>query len=215
MDLLGVLDRVNAEHPWSHNDLYAGFVLRQARAVRRRGGDTAIDVGCGTGTLVARLSRVFPRVIGLEPDPATAAAAERRLDGSAVRIERRAFEGEPKRAYDLIVFVASLHHMPLRATLEEARSALRPGGRLVIVGVAREAAGDELLSTVSALMNPLIGLVRHPTRASGLPPHMLAPTAPAKESFDEIREIAAEVLPGTVMRRRLFWRFTASWTHPG
>jgi hypothetical protein len=43
---------------------------------------------------------------------------------------------------------------------------------------------------------------------------MRAPTTQAGESFDEIRAIATEVLPGIRMRRRLFWRYTASWAAP-
>jgi SAM-dependent methyltransferase len=114
----------------------------------------------------------------------------------------------------LIVFVASLHHMDLRTALQDARAALRPGGRVVIVGVARETSGDAMRSWVSLLLNPLIGLVRHPSRAAQLPEHMRAPTTQAGESFDEIRAIATEVLPGIRMRRRLFWRYTASWAAP-
>lgn len=210
--LTRVLDRINAEHPWSHNDAYSGFVLRHARAVRRAGGTVAVDVGCGTGNLLARLSGVFPTVLGVEPDPATAAIAARRFEGTGVRVDEREFGDATKSAYDLIVFVASLHHMPLRAALETARSALRPGGRLVIVGVAEESSGDAMLSLASLLLNPLIGLIRHPRRASLAPVHMQAPVAAPNETFDEIRVIAMEVLPGVRMRRRLFWRYTAWWS---
>lgn len=215
MGLLAAIARVNAAHPWSHNDAYAGFVLRHARGVRRRGGDTAVDVGCGTGNLLSALSKVFPTVIGIEPDPDAAAAAARRFTGAAVQIENRRFGSEPRDAYDLIAFVASVHHMPLRVTLEDARAALRPGGRVVIVGVARETSKDALRSGASLLLNPLIGLVRHPKRATRRPAHMQAPIAHPDQTFDEIRAIASEVLPGIRMRRRLFWRYTASWQAPG
>ncbi|MCP2636974.1 hypothetical protein K0817_010440 [Microbacterium sp. HD4P20] len=84
MGFLAALGRVNAAHPWSHNDAYVRFVLRHARAVRRHGGDTAVDVGCGTGNLLRRLSEVFPKTIGIEPDADTAAIAELRFRGSTV-----------------------------------------------------------------------------------------------------------------------------------
>jgi SAM-dependent methyltransferase len=214
MGFLTALGRVNAAHPWSHNDAFASFVMRQGRAVRRRGGDTAVDVGCGTGNMLGRLSEVFSIVIGIEPDAETAAAAARRFDGSAIRVEVRRFGAEPPAAYDLVVFVASLHHMPLRSALQDARAALRPGGRVVIIGVARETSKDALRSWASVLLNPIIGLIRHPARASGPPAHMQAPTAEATQTFDEIRVIANDTLPGIRMRRRLFWRYTASWVAP-
>lgn len=94
MGFLAVLARVNAAHPWSHNDAYARFVLRHARGVRRRGGDTAVDVGCGTGNLLSALSEIFPTAIGIEPDPDAADAAARRFSADAVQIDRRRGPGD-------------------------------------------------------------------------------------------------------------------------
>lgn len=215
MGVLESLARFNAAHPWSHNEAYTALVLRHARTVRRLGGSAAVDVGCGTGNLLAPLSSVFPQVIGIEPDDSTALIASRRFEASnTVRVDHRAFGGEAAHEYDFIVFVASLHHMPLRATLQEAMFALRPGGRIVIIGLSRETADDRLHSSISLLLNPVIGFVRNPRRTAAAPLHMSAPTASASESFDEIRKIAAEVLPGIRMRRRLFWRYSAVWTAP-
>lgn len=204
---------MNAAHPWSHNDAYARYILRHARAVRRRGGSTAVDVGCGTGNLLERLSKVLPTVFGIEPDPEAAEIAAQRFSGTPVSIEQREF-GRETESYDLIVLVASLHHMPLRPALDEARRALRAGGRIVIVGVARETTEDRLHSWASALLNPFTGLILHPSRALEPPTHMQVPTAPAVQSFDEIRTIAADVLPGIRMHRCLFWRYTAEWHAP-
>lgn len=216
MGFLSAISRLNAAHPWSHNDAYTPFVLRHARAVRRRGGNTAVDVGCGTGNLLVRLARVFPTAIGIEPDPDMArAAGERFSTRSGARIEQHRFGTKPPHAYDLIVFVASLHHMPLEETLRHARDAVRPDGRVVIVGVARETPGDSVRTWISVLLNPIVGLIRHPARATQTPAHMTAPTAEAEDSFDEIRAIAETILPGIRMRRRLFWRYTAHWTAGG
>lgn len=215
MRLLTALNDFNAAHPWSHNDAFVGFVLKHARAARSRGGTTAVDVGCGTGNMVERLAGVFPNVIGVEPDAETRAIAARRFrDSNTVRIVQRRFGEESHQQYDLILFVASLHHMPLGATLRQARTALRPGGRILIVGVARESPADRLRSLTSLALNPLVGLIRHPTRAAQPPASMRAPTAEATESFDDIRAVASQVLPGVRMRRRLFWRYTASWVAP-
>ncbi|MDN4598906.1 class I SAM-dependent methyltransferase [Leifsonia virtsii] len=127
MGFLAAIGRINAAHPWSHNDAFTGVVLRHARAVRRRGGTTAVDVGCGTGELLSRLATLLPTTIGIEPDARTAAvAAERCRTLPSVRVEQRAFGEEPESSCDLLVFVASLHHMPLRPALEAARRALRP-----------------------------------------------------------------------------------------
>lgn len=209
-----MLERINAAHPWSHNEAFSGFVLRHARAVRRRGGTSSLDVGCGTGRLVRRLAAVFPNVTGLEPHARTAAiAAERTRDLPGVRIEERAF-GPNEAKHDLIVFVASLHHMPLADSLTAARGALNPGGRIVIVGLAKETAADAGRSLASALLNPIVGTVRHPRRARTAPPQMSAPVAAPQLTVEEITRTAQQVLPGIRLRRRLFWRYTAVWTSP-
>lgn len=214
MRLLGALSRINAAHPWSHNEAYSRWILRQARAVRRRDGDRALDVGCGAGRLLHQLAGVIPDVVGVEPDERTAslaraAVAERDnvvvLDTS---FDPAAFAPE---SFDLVTFVAVLHHLPLSPTLRAARTLLRPGGRVVVVGLARETPADRALSLVSLILNPVVGLIRHPRPAKAVPDSMTAPTSEPAESFDEIAAAMREALPGARMRRGLFWRYTAVW----
>lgn len=75
MRVLGMLTQFSEAHPWSHNEAYSPWLLWQARLVRRRGGNRALDVGCGTGLLLKRLSGIMPEVVGIEPDDRTAARA--------------------------------------------------------------------------------------------------------------------------------------------
>jgi SAM-dependent methyltransferase len=212
--LLGKLGQFSAAHPWSHNEAYSRWILRQAREVRRQGGERALDVGCGTGRLLERLSGIMPDVTGIEPDARTAARARSTLGGvhnATVRVEPFDSATIDEASFDLVTFVAVLHHLPLVRTLEAARRSLRPGGRLVIVGLAREVPADLPLSVTSALLNPVIGFFRHPRRAQTTPESMTAPTAEPIETFEQIASIAREMLPGVKVRRGLFWRYTAVW----
>lgn len=207
MRVLAALDRFNQQHPWSHNDRFLGWVERRVAA---SGAREVLDVGCGTGNVVDRL-RGCARVVGLEPDPATAATVARRLTGDpAVHIEAHGFaERDPQRRWDAITMVAVLHHLPLEPTLLELRCALRAGGRLVVVGCYRDAGALDLgLTIVSLLANPIIGLVLHPARARGPLEQMRAPAAPATQTFQEIVTAVERELPGARIRRRLFWRYT-------
>ncbi len=212
--LLGTLSQFSAAHPWSHNDAYYPWIIRHAWAVRRRGGDTALDVGCGTGHLLERLAGVLPVVVGLEPDPRTAARAHARV---AEMQNATVLEGTfssttlDQTGFDLVTFVAVLHHLPLARTLEAARSLIRPGGRLVIVGLTRETKADLAWSLASMLLNPVIGMISHPRRANDMPEIMTAPTSEPMETFEQISATARRVLPGVKMRRGLFWRYTAVW----
>ncbi len=220
--ILQALSRFNAAHPWSHNAAFTPLIRRHARDVARRGGRRALDVGCGTGELVATLAGELPDVLGLEPDPTTARMAQRHIAGiDGARIEQHPFDdrwqfdkSEQSEHFDLIVFVASLHHMPLEPTLRAARNALAPGGRLVVVGVCKDTAADLPRDLASLVLNPIIGLVRHPKPAASTPVSMRAPTAEASETFDQIGAVARRLMPGIRLRRRLFWRYTAIWTRP-
>jgi SAM-dependent methyltransferase len=71
--LLRGIDAVNRRCPWSHNDHYRRWVLRQVPA----GATRALDVGCGTGKLVRRVLVVE----AVDPDPRVAALAGARVAG--------------------------------------------------------------------------------------------------------------------------------------
>lgn len=230
VSLLASLDRVNRRHPWSHNDHYGGWVARRVAAAGAR---RVLDVGCGTGNLVALLRRTGAAVTGIEPDPAVAVVAEERFAGDpGVAIVRMPFlvpgacaagrDGAPDSAggvpgpvWDAVTLVAVLHHLPLEPALRQVRQVLAPGGRLVVVGCFREAGPVDLLAAIPALVaNPVVGLLKHPARADAPPVHMTAPTAEPRETLAEIRAVARHILPGARIRRRVFWRYTLVWDAP-
>jgi ubiquinone/menaquinone biosynthesis C-methylase UbiE len=98
--------------------------------------DRLLDVGCGTGALLQRLSRSHPAALlaGVDPVPEMLAVARRRLppevelrEGWA---ERLPFGSEQ---FDVVVSCNMFHYLrqPV-AALREMGRVLRPGGRLVI-----------------------------------------------------------------------------------
>ncbi|WP_405176865.1 class I SAM-dependent methyltransferase [Nocardia sp. NBC_01377] len=213
--LLSRLDRFNQRHPWSHNDHYGPWVVEQVAASRAR---HVLDVGCGAGNLVARLREEVTTMTALEPDPAMVSIAKQRFVGDpAVTVVHTDFAGrDPGRRWDAVVLVAVLHHLPLVPTLRELRECLAPGGRLVVVGCYRAAGLIDLLADLPSIAaNPVMGLIKHPARASEPPPHMAAPTADPDETSADIRAAAEVVLPGARIRRHLFWRYTLVYDAPG
>lgn len=214
MSLLARLARFNARHPWSHNDWYGPWVVRRVTAI---GATRVLDVGCGTGNLIERLRQRVPEVSGLEPDPDTAALArERFARAPGVTIVQAGWERrDPTARWEAITLVAVLHHLPLEQTLPQLRKALVPGGRLVVVGHHREqGVADLITGLVSAVLNPLIGLCKHPKAATAAPPHMRAPTAEPSHTLARIRAAAARHLPGARVHRGLFWRHTLVYDRP-
>lgn len=204
--------RVVERHPWSHNDIYRGWIVHQARALRTPRPRSALDIGCGTGNLVNRLAAVVDQVTGIEPDPdAGRIATARFADDHRVRILQCPFADRPDESWDLITMVAVLHHLALAETLTAVRSMIKPGGRLVIIGLAKETDRDMPWSIVSVLLNPLMGLILYPRADGSVPAGMTAPARDPQETFDEISQMARRLLPGVRIRRGLFFRYTLVW----
>ena len=208
MGVIEKLNRFNEAHPWSHNDFYIPWLLRQLDETAH---STALDVGCGTGNLLDRLAQQFDSVTGLEPDPLTAQTASARLlshDTVNIRCSTLADTCFDE-SFDAITLIAVLHHLPLETTLSRLRSMLNPGGRLIIVGCYRESTmTDHLLSALSLCLNPVVGFAKHRRVAERLPLEMTAPTTVPTETMAEIKRAAQAQLPGCRIRRRLFWRYT-------
>ena len=214
------LARANARHPWDHNEHFHGWIMRNLPGRRR----AAVDVGCGTGVLAGKLARYFAHVTGIDSDAGMAAAASTRLaHDPAVTIRECSFgqfaatagDGEA----DLITMVAVLHHLDLDDTLAQIPGLLAPGGRLLVIGLARvNSLPDLAVDLVSAAANPVIGLAKHPRVAR--PAGRAAagqPVMPVKDPADTLAGITAAAsahLPGATLRRRLFFRYTLRWDKP-
>lgn len=213
------LGRVNARHPWNHNDHFHGWVLRRLPRRRRR----ALDVGCGLGTLVGRLRASGATVVGLDVDEPMVEATRARFAGdTGVTARHGRFEDVPADgSFDVVTMVASLHHMDLEPALRHAAGVLAPGGRLLVVGLARIGAPRDLaVDLVSSFTNPVVGMVKHPRPVRAVGPGRPAddaspvPMRSADETYGEARQTARRVLPGARFRQRLFFRYTLEWTRP-
>ena len=196
---------------WNHNAAFHDGLVADAA---RRGG-RALDVGCGEGLLVQRLAAVCEEAVGIEADPATVERARARLAGVRGAVVRRADALDPALRGEVGVFrtvtcVAVLHHLPLEEGLRALSGFVAPGGRLCVVGLAAdEGLGDRALSALSVLPNWVASRWHREVRDIGVP------VAPPRESLREIRAVAARVLPGCRLRRRMYWRYRLTWDRPG
>nr|WP_216652164.1 class I SAM-dependent methyltransferase [Nocardioides sp. zg-1308] len=203
--------RLNARHPWSHNDWFHGWILANLPEQRR----AALDVGCGQGGLVAALAPHFGRVVGNDADPAMAREAAARCRGAAnVSVEDGAWT-DVRGPFDLVTMVAVLHHLDVPTALAEVRELLAPGGRFLAVGLAQsQSVTDHVWDAASIMTNPAIGFVLHPWPArEGVRP----PPYPVQEptmTYDELHGHVTAAMPGATMRHRLAFRHTIEWTRP-
>jgi len=199
----------NARHPWSHNDHFHPWILRNLPNRRT----SALDVGCGRGELLASLAPHFTVVHGTDLDREMRVAARERCAGLGNVTVDAAQLADLTGPYDLVTMVAVLHHLDVAQALRQVRRLLAPGGRLLVVGLARpDSLGDLLWDVPSMVANPLMGLLKHPRRASEALPAF--PVRDPEVTFAALRQTVDDVLPGARVRRRLFFRHTIVWTQP-
>jgi len=182
---------------WNHNVHYYSWVLKQVPPGCKR----ALDVGCGRGMLTQRLAERCEEVVGIDK--------ELELPGGERNITF--IQGdvltEPLQvgSFDFIVAVASLHHLPLREGLERFKGFLRPGGVLVIVGLYDEVTPiDYVWAALAMPLSRLIRMVRGEAEVG-------APLQDPRQGLREIRRECAAALRGSVVRRRLFFRYSVVW----
>ena len=98
------------------------------------------DLGCGTGSSSAALAPFVRKVVAVDGSDAMLAAARARLDEfSNVEVVPGRLESLPldDGVLDLALIFLVLHHAAEpQVVLSEARRALRPGGRILIVDMA-------------------------------------------------------------------------------
>lgn len=124
--------------------LTRGLRERAVRRLELSGGETVLDVGCGTGLTFAALVRGVGRsgrVIGIEVSPEMLAVARRRvLDNGWANvslIEAPAETAEPGVNADAAIFVLVHDITQSAAAIENVASHLKTGARVVATGAKR------------------------------------------------------------------------------
>lgn len=205
------LESLNARHPWSHNDHFHSWILANLPERRR----AALDVGCGRGELLACLAPHFANVHGADADAAMRELAARRCSGlDNVTVQAGDWTASPG-PYDLVTMIAVLHHLDVANALRDVRRLLAPKGKFLAVGLAvPDNLRDHAWDLASAVTNPIIGYIKHPwpSPVGKHPPPF--PVQDPKHTFDELRTLVDEVMPGAQMRHHLGFRHTISWTEP-
>ncbi|MFI7504153.1 class I SAM-dependent methyltransferase [Streptomyces sp. NPDC049687] len=181
------------------------------RAVPEGCGD-ALDVGCGDGLLVRKLAGRAKRVTGVDSSSEMIARARGLAAGHA---ELLFVQGDfltvelPAAGYDFICSVTAIHHMDFEAALLRMRALLRPGGTLVVVGMAREVSLADWAARIAAA--PVVRVTKVLRRARG-PEGM--PVSRPHMSYAQVRTTAHRLLPGARYRWHVLRRYSLTWEKP-
>lgn len=207
------------QESWNHNRHYHRVIIGAIGPDCQQ----ALDVGCGQGTLTRRLRALVPEVTGIDRDERSIALARARARSQFPDISYICgdFLTEPitPESFDLVAAVASLHHMDADAALRKMADVLRPGGVLVVVGLARNASAVGLVLAACAAIGDLLHHGAEVWRCRGRrrpsePCYQSPVVWPPPATYRQARRVAERVLPGVRYARRLYWRYSLVWTKP-
>ena len=148
---------------------------------------TVLEIGCGTGSLTARLAHALPdaSVTGLDPDADVLARARAKATASGTHWQ----EGTatqlpmPDQSVDRVVASLVLHHLTdteKRSALAEAYRVVLPGGRLHVADWG--APQDTLMKAAFLALRTLDGFERTRAHARGELPDLIA-----QAGFSDVR----------------------------
>jgi SAM-dependent methyltransferase len=116
--------------------------------------------------------------------------------------------GFPEASFDFACANTSLHHMDFTAALTAMARALRPGGRLAVIGLAAHGSFGDYLADAPGIP---VNLAYRAVYGQGGPG---APVLDPEMTWAQVRAAARRLLPGVRYRRHLLWRYSLLWTKP-
>ncbi|GHF34304.1 methyltransferase [Streptomyces mashuensis] len=201
--------------PWNHNVHYHPLILDAVPD----GCGRALDLGCGDGLLARRLAERAREVTGVDRSEdmirqARRAAADAHVPHltflQADFLRPPLPEALAEGTFDFVSAVAVVHHGDFATAVQSMKRLLAPGGRLVIVGLARPRTPYDWLTSAAGVPAARWLARRHGGVTD--PPGM--PVEDPRTTWTEVRRTSRALLPGRRFRRHLLWRYSVVWERP-
>lgn len=202
------------EEKWNHNAHYHGFLLSQIPASCEH----VLEIGCGTGRFSRLLAQRSRKLLAID------------LSSEMIRVAREKSTqypnidfvlGEileyplPANHFDCIATLTTLHHLPLAAILKKVRLALKPGGLFINLDLYRSATPRDFVFSGIALpisaIQRLIRTGRLTAPKDVRKAYLDHDKTDAFLTLDQIEATCADTIPGSVVTRHLFWRYSICW----
>jgi ubiquinone/menaquinone biosynthesis C-methylase UbiE len=203
---------------WDGNARYHRYLLNQIPARCGR----ALEVGCGTGAFTRLLAARCESVLAVDLSPHMIRVARERskLQGNVEFVNADVMACElPREQFDCVATLTTLHHLPAEAALGKISEALKPGGVFVCLDLYRRSSLSDLL--IDAAAYPASVLLRLLRTGRARPPKSVREAYAEHGRTDsyltlaEVGRVCARVIPGALVRRHLFWRYSIVWKRPG
>jgi ubiquinone/menaquinone biosynthesis C-methylase UbiE len=197
-----------------HHARYHSYLLDHVPERCRR----VLEIGCGTGTFSRLLARRAEKVLAVDLSPQmirlarARSASHENIDFVLADVMTHDL---PDEEFDCIATLTTLHHLPTETVLTKIRKALKPGGVFVCLDLYRRSSLTDLIyDCVAYPADIFLTLLR-----TGRP----RPPKGVREAYAEhgktdtyltlpqVERVCADILPGALVRRHLFWRYSIVW----
>ena len=212
-DRLALLD----DEGWTANNHYHSLLLTYVPQNCKN----AIEIGCGTGAFARQLAKRCTSVVGLDLSAEMIRVARSRstqFDNLEFQVAD-AMSGEfPQSHFDFVCSIATFHHLDQRELLLKIKDALKPRGVLVVLDLVQsQRLTERLFDVFGAGVSVSLRLIHN---------GRLKPPAEVRKAWeahgkhdhystvDQMRALAAEILPGAEVRRHLLWRYSLVYQKP-
>lgn len=199
---------------WNRNNYYHDFLLENLPPDCRH----ALEIGCGIGTFSRLLAERSKTVTAMDLSPKMIEIA-RSLSASRTNIDFQVADvlktDLPDEYFDAIVSIATLHHIPLDEVLPKLKSALKPGGKLLILDLSRIGnVNDFIVAGVAFPLSKFLDVFHN---------GFTRPTREEREAWEnhaktdhyltlsEAKEVYSRYFEKAVVERRLFFRYSVIW----
>lgn len=198
-------------------DAYYGWLLRHLPPQC----ESALEIGCGTGSFTRRLATSARKVTGLDLSPQMIHLAREQsadypnieyLIGDLLQLAM------PEESFGFVISIATLHHLPAERALLKIKSLLAPGSLLIIHDLIADNGLLEMCR--SALAAPLNLALRFLKTGRPWPRREVRAAWAAHGQHDvyltlaEVKKLCEQFLPGAQIRHHLLWRYTIIWRRP-
>lgn len=202
------------DESWNHNAHYYSYLMGHVPEQCQH----ILEIGCGTGSFSRLLARRAERVLAIDLSPQMIRLARGRsqlypnidfVTGDVMTCHL------PDNQFDCIATLTTIHHLPLEPVLRKIRKALKPEGVFVCLDLyQRSDLNDLLFDSVAYPADLFLRLIK-----TGKP----RPPREVREAYIEhgktdtyptlaqIEQSCADILPGALVSRHLFWRYSVIW----
>ena len=192
---------------WNHNYAYHNWIKKNIE-----NNSIVLDVGCGDGTLIFKISKKCKKVYGIDIDKKSInVAIKANKDDNVSFINDDFLKYNFKNMkFDMIIFVAAIHHMNMKDALLKAQSLLKENGKIIIVGLSKP---SSIFDYIIEVLRIVPSFVVSKFKGNKTSEEMNIETNYNFPTSDEVRSICKQILKRNYkIKYALHYRYLLLWT---